>query len=162
AMGGDALLAQNFSLFGQDTWKITPGFTLTYGLRWDVNPALKGKNSANDPFTITGLGTPSMALAPRGTPFYQTTYGNVAPRLGLAWQFGRNRNWGAVLRAGAGLFYDLGSGSLGGASNYFPYNVFKILTPPVPFPLSPENAAPPALTTNLPATTILVADPHLT
>ena len=40
----NALLSQNFSLFGQDTWKITPRLTITYGLRWDVNPALKGKN----------------------------------------------------------------------------------------------------------------------
>src|SRR5262249_54901650 len=70
-------------------------------------------------------------------------------------------NWGAVLRAGAGIFYDLGSGSLGGVSNYFPYNAFKILSPPVPFPLSPENAAAPALTADLAATTILGADPPL-
>ena len=28
----------NYSLFGQDTWKLTPNTTLTYGLRWDYNP----------------------------------------------------------------------------------------------------------------------------
>ena len=66
-----------------------------------------------------------------------------------------------MLRAGAGLFYDLGEGSLGGVSDYFPYNAFTILSPHVPFPLSPQAAAAPALNTNLPATTILVADPHL-
>jgi len=160
---GDALLARNFSLYGQDTWKVTPRLTLTYGLRWDVNPALKGKNAANDPFTVTGLDNPAtLALAPRGTPLYQTTYGNVAPRLGLAWLFGRRPNWGAVLRAGAGLFYDLGSGSLGGVSSYFPYSVTKIISPsPVPFPLSPESAAAPALTLNPPVSNINVADPHL-
>ena len=84
-MQSNALLSQNFSLYGQDTWKITPRFTLTYGLRWDINPPLKGKNAANDPFTVTGLDNPAtMTLAPRGTPLYETTYGNVAPRLGLA------------------------------------------------------------------------------
>jgi hypothetical protein len=166
SMQGDSLVSKNLSLYAQDTWKVTPRLTLTYGLRWDVNPPIKGKNTANEPFTLTGLGNAainpaSLALAPRGTPLYQTTYGNVAPRLGIAWQLGRRPDWGSVLRAGAGTFYDLGSGSLGGASFYFPYNVFNVLTAPVPFPLSPANAAAPALTTNLPASTILAADPHL-
>jgi hypothetical protein len=159
---GDALLSQNFSLYGQDTWKITPRLTLTYGVRWDVNPPLKGKNAANDPFTVTGLNNPAtMALAPRGTPLYQTTYGNVVPRLGLAFQLGRRPNWGATLRAGFGIFYDLGQGSLGGVSSYFPYLANKILPAPAPFPLSPQDVAPPPITVNLPVTTMVAADPHL-
>ena len=92
----------------QDTWKITPRFTLTYGLRWDIDPPLKGKNLANDPFTVTGLNDPAnLALAPRGTPLYQTTYGNVAPRVGVAYQLGGATNWTSVLRGGFGTFYDL-------------------------------------------------------
>ncbi len=148
ASQGNSLLSQNFSLYGQDTWKVTSRVTLTHGLRWDVNPPLKGKNAANDPFTVTGLNNPStLALAPRGTPLYETTYGNVAPRLGLAWQLGGSPNWGATLRAGFGIFYDLGKGSLGGATSYFPYGASKTIQPaPVPFPLSPQNAAPPAIT----------------
>jgi hypothetical protein len=157
----DTLLARNFSLYAQDTWKIAPRVTLTYGLRWDVNPPIKGKNAANDPFTVTGLGTPAMALAPRGTPLYQTTYGNVSPRVGVAWQLGVRPNWNATLRTGFGVFYDLGQGSLGAVTAYYPYFVTKNLTPPVPFPLSPENAAPPPPSLNLPASTIVVADPHL-
>ncbi|HEU4766464.1 MAG TPA: TonB-dependent receptor, partial [Pyrinomonadaceae bacterium] len=157
----NSLLSQNFSLFGQDTWRITPRLTLTYGLRWDINPALRGKNSDNDPFTVTGLdNAATMTLAPRGTPLYETTYGNVAPRIGLAYQFGGIRNWGAALRAGFGVFYDLGHGSLGGVSSFFPYIVDKNFSLS-PFPLSPQDAAPPALTTQLPAATMLLADPHL-
>lgn len=157
----NALLSQNLSLFGQDTWKITPRLTVTYGLRWDVNPALKGKNRDNDPFTVVGLNNPAtMTLAPRGTPLYETTYGNIAPRIGLAYQFGGIRSWGPVLRAGFGVFYDLGQGSLGGVSSFFPYIVDKNFSPS-PFPLSTQDAAPPALTTNLPASTMLIANPHL-
>src|SRR5262249_14420833 len=119
----NALLSQNFSFYGQDTWKVTPRLTLTYGLRWDINPPLRGKNRANDPFTVTGLNDPAtIALAPRGTPLYQTTYGNVAPRVGLAYLLTEKPNWGSVLRGGFGIFYDLGSGSLGGVSSFFPYN----------------------------------------
>lgn len=159
----NVLLSQNFSVYGQDTWKVTRRFTLTYGLRWDVNPALKGKNAANDPFTVVGLNDPAaIALAPRGTPLYQTTYGNVAPRLGLAWQLGGRPNWGAILRAGVGLFYDLGQGSLGGVTGYFPYFTNRTIAPsPTPFPLSPQDAAPPPFTLNPPVSTIIVADPHL-
>ncbi|HEY2119597.1 MAG TPA: TonB-dependent receptor [Candidatus Acidoferrum sp.] len=161
AQQSNALLSHNLSFYGQDTWKITPRLTVTYGLRWDINPALKGKNLANDPFTVEGLNDPAtMTLAPRGTRLYQTTYGNVAPRLGLAYQFSGLQNWQAVLRGGFGTFYDLGSGALGGVSSYFPYAVTKIISK-APFPLSPQNAAPPAITTSPPVSTILVAEPNL-
>ena len=156
-----ALLSQNFSFYGQDTWKIASRLTVTYGLRWDINPPPKGKNSASDLFTLTGLNDPAtIAVAPRGTPLYDTTYGNVAPRLGIAYQLRQPANWETVLRAGFGIFYDLGVGSLAGASTFFPYSATKSLAP-VSFPLSPQDAAPPAITANLPANTILVADPHL-
>ncbi len=157
----NALLSQNFSVFGQDTWKISPRLSVTYGLRWDVNPALKGKNSDNDPFTVTGLDNPAtIALAPRGTPLYETTYGNFAPRIGVAYQFRGIRHWDAAVRAGFGVFYDFGQGSLGGVSSFFPYSFDKSFSNS-PFPLSPADAAPPALTTNPPVPTLLVADPHL-
>ncbi len=157
----NALVAQNFSLFGQDTWKISSRLTMTYGLRWDINPPLKGKNRANDPFTVTDLDNPAtISLAPRGTPLYKTTYGNVAPRIGLAYQLGGIRNWGAVLRAGFGMFYDLGQGSLGGVSSFFPYSADKTFAPGQ-FPLSVQDASPPEITSNLPVSAILVADPNL-
>jgi hypothetical protein len=157
----NALLSQNFSVYGQDTWKVTPKLTLTYGLRWDINPPLQGKNAANDPFTVVGLSNPAtMTLAPRGTPLYETTFGNVAPRIGLAYQLRGIRSWGAVLRAGFGVFYDLGQGSLGGVSSFFPYLASRNFSPGQ-FPLSPQNAVPPGLTTNPPVNTIFIADSHL-
>jgi hypothetical protein len=156
---GNALLTHNLSLYGQDTWRLTPRFALTYGLRWDVNPPLRGKNSANDPYTVTGLDNPAaIALAPRGTPLYQTTYGNVAPRLGMAYQLRGSSTYGLTLRAGGGIFYDLGQGSTGGVSSFFPYGTTKPLSS-VQFPLSPGDAAPPAIA--IPPFTIVVADPHL-
>src|SRR5215813_9719834 len=156
-----ALLSQNFSFYGQDTWKITPRITLTYGLRWDINPPLKGKNSASDPFTVLGLTNPAtMTLAPRGTPLFQTTYGNVAPRVGFASQLTGNQNWSSVLRAGFGVFYDLGQGSLGAVSSFFPYEADNFIAA-APFPLSPADAAPPVLTDNPPVGTMFIANPHL-
>src|SRR5262249_52541269 len=157
----NALLSKNVSVYGQDAWRLTPRLTLTYGLRWDINPPPKGKNSANDPFTVSGLDHPeTMTLAPRGTPLYETTYGNVAPRLGLAYVLNGSAKWGATLRGGFGVFYDLGQGSLGGVSSFFPYSASKNFVLGQ-FPLSPQNAAPPDIGTNPPVSTILVADPHL-
>jgi len=121
-----------------------------------VNPPLDGANAANDPFTVIGLGDPStMTLAPRGTPLYKTTYGNLAPRLGVAFQQGVT-----VLRAGIGTFYDLGYGSLGGTSAFFPYSASRTFVL-APFPLTAENAAPPTPTANPPVDQIIVADPAL-
>jgi carboxypeptidase family protein/TonB-dependent receptor-like protein len=163
AFQANSLRSQNLSLYGQDTWNISPRLTVTYGLRWDINPPLKGRDSANDPYTVVGLTDPAtMTLAPRGTPLYETTYGNVAPRLGLAYQLSGSRIWGAVLRAGFGMFYDLGQGSLGGVTSFFPYSASKIVQPsPTPFPLSAQDAAPPGFSVNAPVFTILVADPQL-
>src|ERR1700751_2550153 len=156
-----SLLSHNYSVYGQDTWKVTPRLTITYGLRWDINPPLNGKNLANQPYTVTGLNDPAtMALAPHGTPLYQTTYGNVAPRIGIAYQTARGTNWNAVLRTGFGIFYDLGSGSLGGVANDFSYSALKLI-PSATLPITGADASPPAITADLPVTTINVADPHL-
>jgi hypothetical protein len=96
----------NFSAFAQDTWRIRSGLTLTYGLRWEVNPAPTEANG-NFPVTVRGLSNFSTAtLAPAGTKLYDTTVGNFAPRVGLAWQPSANR--ATILRAGFGVFYDLG------------------------------------------------------
>jgi hypothetical protein len=157
----DALIAQNLSLYGQDTWRIAPRLTFTYGLRWELNPPVKGTNPANQPFTVIGLSNPAtMTLAPRGTPLYQTTYGNVAPRIGLAYQLTQSVRWGSVLRGGFGVFYDLGYGSLGAASSYFPYTAENVIFATA-VPLSSQNAAPPPITTGLPVDAIFVADPQL-
>jgi hypothetical protein len=161
ATHSNALLARNFSFYGQDTWKITPRMTLTYGLRWDINTRLKGKNAANDPFTVTDLNNPpTISLAPHGTPLFETTYGNVAPRVGVAYQLREGANWGSVLRAGFGIFYDLGYGSLGAVSFYFPNEAVRVI-PAAPFPLSSADAAAPPFSFSPPVPTIIVADPHL-
>jgi hypothetical protein len=156
AFEANELRSQNLAFYGQDTWKASPQLTMTYGLRWDINPALRGKDAANDPFTVVGLDDPAtMTLAPRGTPLYDTTYGNIAPRVGLAYQFATT-----VLRGGFGTFYDLGHGSLGGTSAFFPHSASRSFVL-VPFPLSSANTVAPPLTVNPPVDQIIVADPHL-
>jgi hypothetical protein len=158
---GSALLVRNLSFYGQDSWRLGPRLMLTYGLRWVINPALRGKSSTTRPFTVEGLNDPAtMTLAPRGKPLYETTYGNVAPRVGMAFQFQQRPGWESVLRAGFGIFYDLGTGSLGAVTSGFPFSANRFLFG-VPYPLSSQQGAPPTITTNPPASVLYVADPHL-
>ena len=80
--------------------------------------------------------------------------------MGCAYQLAPAPGWGSVLRGGFGIFYDLGSDSLGGSSSYFPFFAVKPLRL-APFPLSAQNAAPPMITTNPPVPDIVVAVPDL-
>ncbi len=96
----------------------------------------------SSPLTFENLDNPvALVLAPRGTPLYETTYGNFAPRVGLAYQLSSRQGKESVLRGGVGVFYDLGSGSLGSAGNAFPYTTTKNLSN-VQFPLTQAEAAP--------------------
>jgi hypothetical protein len=112
---------RNFSGFAQDTWRWHPRLTLTFGLRYEVNPAPSEANGKL-PFTVRNLDDPaSLALAPQGTRLYETTYNNAAPRLGVAYQARPQSR--TVVRAGVGSFYDLGYAFSGSAfsTGIFPF-----------------------------------------
>ncbi|MGB8011779.1 MAG: TonB-dependent receptor [Terriglobales bacterium] len=119
-------LFREYSFFGQDTWKVTPRLTLTYGLRWDINPSVKWTNgypgfSVNPHgFDLSNLLT--YTLNPLGTPAFPTRWGNVAPRVGLAYQLSTNPNWGRVLRVGYGIFHDTGTQVGDALSSSTPWN----------------------------------------
>jgi len=74
----------NFSGFAQDEWRVAQRLSLSFGLRWEVNPA-PGVTQGLKPYTLQGPSLASMALAPQGTPLWQTTWYNFAPRLGVAY-----------------------------------------------------------------------------
>jgi carboxypeptidase family protein len=155
----NAAIFDNISTYFQDSWKLSRRLTLTYGLRWEINPAPKGEKEL---ISATGLDNPAtFALAPLGAPLYETTYGNIGPRIGVAYNLREQTNSATVIRGGWGIFYDLGSGFLGNAFNSFPYSRTR-QTALTPFPLSTAVATPPPLTIDQAFTsTIFVADPHL-
>jgi Carboxypeptidase regulatory-like domain/TonB dependent receptor-like, beta-barrel len=159
--GGLGLTFNNFSFFAQDAWKPTSRLTLTYGLRWEINPAPTLENG-DPPFAVTGFESPStLALAPRGTRLYKTSYSDFAPRFGAAFQLFSRQGRETVLRGGVGLFYDLGNAATGAIPNSFPYRTSKS----VPNPLLPPDsvsAAPVPFSSNPPVTSNFTGiDPNL-
>lgn len=99
---------ENYSAFVQDEWKTTPRLSLSYGIRWDVNPA-PHDDAGNDPYAVTSANPATLAVATKGTKLWQTRYGNVAPRFGIAYQANQTPGHETVLRLGGGLFYSLGA-----------------------------------------------------
>jgi hypothetical protein len=145
-------LLTNLSAYAQDTWKVNRRLTLTYGLRYEVNPPPTEENG-NEQLVVSNLDNPpALALAPRGTRIYKTTYNNFAPRFGLSYQLRQQSGRETIIRGGFGIFYDLGqdettsafsNGGVPFGSGKFLSNVTFPLTrdlaTPLPFSLDPRN-----------------------
>jgi hypothetical protein len=135
----------NYSAFAQDTWRAAPRFTLTYGLRYEVNPAPSEKNG-NQPYTVKDVTATNLELAAPGTPLYKTAYGNFAPRAGVALDVFPQH--GTVLRGGFGLFYDLGYSFTGSAysTTNFPFaNIIAQANVPLDSPATTAQIPPVSL-----------------
>lgn len=153
------LIFNNYSFYAQDTWQTTPRLTLTYGLRWDINPAPTGQNvqlrGFVDPYDVNNL-----TLTPAGTPLYPTKYGSFAPRFGLSYRVHDAPNHVTIVRGAVGVFYDLGNNIAGGVATNWPF----IRTPTTffaPFPLPPDIAAPSKFSLNPPYGEITTTDPKI-
>jgi hypothetical protein len=146
-------VVENLSFFAQDTWRVRDRLTLTYGVRWDLNPA---PTAGADRAVMTVVGTESPAtldVAAPGTPLFPTRYNNFAPRLGASYVLRPSPGWETVLRAGGGLYYDLGlTLALIGYEGY-PHRI-TVNYPNVAFPLnSAASLSPPVFRREPPYTT---------
>jgi len=92
--------------YGQDTWRVTPKFTLNYGLRWEVYfpEYVNGKDNGGFANIVQGVvrvaGESGIGL--NGNIDNKWSY--FAPRLGMAYQL----NEKTVVRMGYGRSYDMG------------------------------------------------------
>jgi hypothetical protein len=136
-------LFRNLGVFAQDTWHIAPRLTMTYGLRWDVDfvPSSSPEFNAVTGFDLSNLS--NLALLPAGAPPYKTKWGNIAPRIGVAYQVSENQLWQTVLRGGFGIFYDLATSEAGNnvGLNQYPFGSSNVVFG-ANFPLTPAAAAP--------------------
>jgi Carboxypeptidase regulatory-like domain/TonB dependent receptor len=104
-----------FGVFAQDSWRITPTFTLNAGLRWDlqtpftpVNDILSQSTFA-DACGVSGIGangdcnfydpqaaggrTPEFVAFGTGSTNYNTDWNNFAPNVGVAWRPNVQDGW---------------------------------------------------------------------
>ena len=127
----------NLSLFAQDTWRTSPRLTLTYGLRYELNPPPSGDRL---PYYVQGMEDPLTAtLAPEGTRGWETTTLNFAPRIGASYLLTEDGR--TVVRGGFGVFYDLGTGTALRGYSSFPFNSNRS-TPGQTFPAPPDALEP--------------------
>jgi hypothetical protein len=129
----------NFSTYWQDTWRVSKWTTLTYGLRWDVNPP-PGVRQGPTPLALS---SDSIAGVTQNTSLYSTVWHNVAPRVGIAGLMDDTPGRELMLRLGVGIFYDVGYGVSASAFNGAPYsNVRTISLAEFPLSLSDLSAPP--------------------
>ena len=92
--------------FGQDTWRVTPKLTLTYGLRWEIYFPESVNAPGNGGFANFTTGTIDVAgygnIGLNGN--VQNTYKAFGPRIGIAYQL----NEKTVIRMGYGRSFDIG------------------------------------------------------
>ncbi len=152
----------SLSLFGQDTWHVGRRLTLSYGLRFERVPP-PTEASGRQPRVVLGIENDVLQnprLAPQGTSLFHRRFGSFAPRFGATYQLNTRSGWEAILRGGAGIFYDIGLGNVATAfQNIYPFfasrTSFSVL-----FPLSPAVRTLPTLGVD-PPNQLWLLDPNL-
>jgi hypothetical protein len=152
--------AQEYEVYGQDSWKITRALTLTAGLRLSVSPPVYEAHGAQT-FTNIPLGdwfnergglaaqgkpqslAPEISVNLKSAPGGRGLYGtqrDFAPRFALAYSPQSNDGLGKWLfggpgrtsiRAGAGVFYDLFGQGLIRSYDASALGFSTLLTPPL-------------------------------
>jgi hypothetical protein len=142
--------------YGQDSWKVRPNFTLSFGASYAYETNLQNHDLAKPALVLPLIG--STAKPGKDT-------NNIAPSLGFAWDVGGKGK--TVIRGGAGLYYDTvlfvtrlrerstigpaGNGRSQLTGDYFQNSIAFTRIPGIPPPLSLIN---PAVGTSLSFTTI--------
>jgi hypothetical protein len=124
-------------IFVQDSWRAKSNLTINYGARWDImapwyekdnqiQTIVPGQQSAVYPGAPLGLVFPGDTGISRGLS--PTRFGNISPRLGVAW----SPNEKTSLRASYGLFYNAFQGLSAGIMYGVPPYGYNYLSPAPP------------------------------
>ncbi len=106
---GERLAQQEYYIaYGQDEWKVRPGLTFSYGLRYEYYSPLREKNNGQVLFDIT-TGT----LKPSESAAFKSSKTNFGPRVAATWSpnIGGNGFFSGgktIIRGGFGIYYGPG------------------------------------------------------
>jgi hypothetical protein len=101
--GGFSQNIQRLAFYGQDSWRLTHGLTINYGLRYSTTFGFfngSGRTQVENPgyITLAALDIPLV----KGVP--QDDHRQIAPRIGVAYAPGSKAT--TVIRAGFGLYFN--------------------------------------------------------
>jgi hypothetical protein len=82
-IGAAAISRNDVNLYFQDTWKVTPRFTLDYGMRWELYTPISERQHRTSGF-LNVSGTQEFVVNPQ--PGYRTDWNGWGPRVQTAWQ----------------------------------------------------------------------------
>ena len=95
---------QDYDVYVQDDWKVTPNLTLKLGLRWEYFTPLKEARGELTNVIFPGPFDAMNAMARQVSGnLYNPDYTDFGPRAGFAWKPFRSN---LVVRGGFGIFYD--------------------------------------------------------
>ncbi|WP_245632590.1 TonB-dependent receptor [Edaphobacter aggregans] len=145
--GYSNIVNEEYSLFAQDTWKLTQRFTLNYGLRWE-------SQLFPDPVTppaLTAYGQYLNNPAFPSTGYLRNQTKLFQPRVGFAWDLTGNgtsvfrASWG-IFNARQNMLTQVGAITTNGVQNQ-QITQFAGVNPTYPniLPLSPQVGFPPGI-----------------
>jgi len=95
-IGPAAISRNNYSIWAQDSWKVTPRFTLDYGLRWELYTPITERVHRTGGFrTVNGV--QEYVVNPQ--PGYKTNWNGFGPRVQVSWEVTSN----LTAHAGGGI-----------------------------------------------------------
>jgi outer membrane receptor protein involved in Fe transport len=163
----------DFALYGQDSWKVRPTFTLNLGLRWEYYGVQHNKDPRLDAGFVYGPGSNifqsyrngiTMLATDPGNPnhgLWKPDYNNFGPRIGFAWDiFGDGKT---SLRGGYGISYErnFGNVTFNVIQNPPNYAVISLTNTPVTTSNFGPMAGNAGLTTYLPNSSIRQVDQNI-